>query len=212
MWVRNHQSHLGARVLAAWVGRVAILLAATLAIPALLTAQRRPGVFTGFYSTTGLLTGDLEAGSVTSSTSLAEVPTVALSLLVTAPIKRAPKRAWIAGLRATPLGLGNGDSCVVALGVNGCLNRRFEERVTLLTGGAFDIRSTILRAMVGPGLYSVEGQGTRIGPVLRVDYASPRLRGPTPTLFFTRSFLGSQGGESVGISTLGASLRWVRKR
>jgi hypothetical protein len=203
---------VGLRVVAAWVTCGAAVLAVAVAVPALLTAQRRPGVGTGFYTTTGLLTGDLEVGSVSSSTSFAEAPTVAMSALLTAPLRRAPRRAWIVSLRATPLGVGNGDSCVVALGVDGCLNRRFEERAALLSGGAFDIRSTVLRGMVGPALYSAEGQGARIGTVLRIDYAAPRLRGPTPTLFFTRTFLGSQRGESVGISTLGAGLRWVRKR
>ncbi|MBL0172002.1 MAG: hypothetical protein IPP90_15020 [Gemmatimonadaceae bacterium] len=38
--------------------------------------------------------------------------------------------------------------------------------------------------MVGPTLYQVEGQGARIGTTVRVDFASPRLHGPTPTLFF----------------------------
>ena len=81
-----------------------------------------------------------------------------------------------------------------------------------MAGGAFDIRSTVLRAMVGPALYNVEGQGARLGTAVRIDFASPRLRGRTPTLFFTRTFLGSQRGEQLAISTLGAGFRWIRKR
>ncbi|MFN8716783.1 MAG: hypothetical protein ACK50C_07335 [Gemmatimonadaceae bacterium] len=180
-------------------------------MPTQLAAQRRPGVPMGFYTTTGLPTADVEAGSVTTSSSLAEAPTVALSLLVTGAVKRMPKRAVIVGLRATPLAFGNADSCVVAPGVSGCLNRRFTERVGILVGAAFDIRSTLLRTTIGPTLYNVEEQGARIGTTVRVDFASPRLRGPTPTLFFTRTFLGSQGGEPAAHSTLGAGFRWVRK-
>ncbi len=194
------------------VRTASVALALTVALPTLLAAQRRPGLGTGFYTTTGLVTGDVEAGSISSTTALANAPTVALSLLLTAPLQRLPKRAWIAGLRVNALALGNNRSCFVTPGTSGCQNVRFEERTALLAGGAFDIRSTILRAMIGPALYTVEGQGARLGTSLRLDYAAPRLRGPTPTLFFTRTFLGSQRGEAVGISTLGAGLRWVRKR
>ena len=166
----------------------------------------------GFYTTTGLLTADVEAGSVTSSSATARAPSFALSMLVTTGVKRGPKRAWILGARANAIAFGNGRTCIVIAGTNSCQSPRFEERGALLTGGAFDIRSTLLRAMVGPALYSVERQGTRLGTSLRVDFAAPRLSGPTPTLFFTRTFLGSQRGEAVGISTVGAGFRWVRKR
>jgi hypothetical protein len=189
---------------------LALLLA--VAVPTALHAQRRPGVGMGFYTYTGLLTGDVEIGSMTSSTALAEVPTVGVSVLVAAPIKKAAKRAWIAGLRANAFGVGNGGSCYVTPDITGCQDRRFTERGALMTGGAFDIRSTVLRAMVGPALYSVQGQGTRLGTALRLDYGSPRQRGATPTLFFTRTYLGSERGEALAISTLGASFRWVRKR
>lgn len=196
--------------------RPALLLAVSVALGIVvrtpLTAQRRPGMDMGFYTTTGLLTGDLEGGSVTSSTSLAESPTIAVSLLLTAPLKRMPKRAWIAGVRVNAFGLGNNGSCFITPGSGVCQDRRFEERAALLAGGAFDIRSAVLRAMIGPTLYNVEGQGARLGTAVRLDFAAPRLRGPTPTLFFTRTFLGSQRGEQLAISTLGAGFRWVRKR
>jgi len=122
------------------------------------------------------------------------------------------KSAWIVGVRGTVLSLGNSNQCVVEAGTQGCQDRRFTERAALLTGGAFDIRSTILRAIVGPALYSVQGSGLRMGTQVRIDYAAPRLRGPTPTLFFTQSMLGSQRGRSTSISTFGAGLRWVRRR
>jgi hypothetical protein len=70
----------------------------------------------------------------------------------------------------------------------------------------------VLRALVGPALFRVEQEGTRFGTQVRLDFASPRLSGPTPTLFYTGTFLGSQRGESVVISTIGAGFRWVRKR
>lgn len=190
----------------------AVYLTLTVALPSLLSGQRRPGVNMGFYTTTDLLTGDVEGGSITSSTTQANAPLFAVSLVVTAPLKRASKRAWIAGLRATPIGLGNTASCVRATGEDGCQNGPFNERIGVLAGSAFDIRSRILRTMVGPTLYQVEGQGARIGTTVRVDFASPRLHGPTPTLFFTRTFLGSQRGRAVALSTLGAGFRWVRKQ
>jgi len=174
-------------------------------------SQRRPGVPMGFYTTTGLLSLEVEAGSVTSTTVLAEAPSVAASLLVTGPLVMQAKRAWIAGLRGTALSLGNTDNCVRSPTVAGCQDRRFTERVALLTGGSFDIRSTVLRVMAGPALYSVQGSGTRVGTQVRLDFASPRLNGPTPALFLSRSMLGSQGGRGVGITTLGAGVRWVRK-
>lgn len=173
-------------------------------------AQRRPGVSTGFYTTTGLLTGEVEAGSVNSSTVQTESPTFAVSALVTAPVVKRPHHAWIVGARATALSLGYPDQCVRPLG-GVCESRRYTERGALLAGGSFDVRSTVLRLLVGPALYQVEETGTRVGTGVRIDFAAPRLRGPTPTIFYTRSFMGSQGGRGVGISTFGAGLRWVRK-
>ena len=191
---------------------VALSLALTVAVPTLLSAQRRPGVAMGFYTTTGLVTGEVEGGSVTSSTALASSPSFEASFLLTAPLKKLPKRAWIIGVRARALALGDNDYCSVRPEPGGCRIRRFDERAALLAGGAFDIRSTVLRALVGPALFSVEEQGTRVGTQIRLDFASPRLRGPTPTLFYSGTFLGSQRGESVVISTIGAGFRWVRKR
>lgn len=175
-------------------------------------AQRRPGQNFGFYTTTGLLTGEIEAGSVNSTTEFAEAPKVAVSGLLTTRLVQRRKSAWIVGVRGTVLSLGNTNQCIVEVGTLGCQDRRFTERAALLTGGAFDIRSTILRAMAGPALYQVEGSGLRVGTQLRLDYAAPRLSGFTPTLFLTVSQLGSQRGRSVGLSTLGAGFRWVRRR
>ena len=191
---------------------VALSVALSVAVPALLSAQRRPGVAMGFYTTTGLLTGEVEGGSVTSSTALASSPTFEASFLLTAPLKKLPKRAWIAGVRGRALALGDNDYCSVRPEPGGCRIRRFDERAALLAGGAFDIRSTMLRALVGPALFRVEEQRTRIGTQIRLDFAAPRLRGPTPTLFYSGTFLGSQRGESVVISTIGAGFRWVRKK
>jgi hypothetical protein len=182
------------------------------AVPLDAEAQRRPGRGTNFYTTTGLVAGEVEAGSVTSTTGQATVPAVAASVLVTAPLKRGISRAWIAGVRATPLVLGNGDACLVSPGMAGCQNRYFSERASLLTGGAFDVRSSVLRVMAGATVYSVEESGARLGPTLRVDLSGQRISGPTPSLFLTRTYLGSQGGDAVGITTLGAGMRWVRKR
>jgi hypothetical protein len=200
------------RVLGATLISAAVAAALTVAVPSLLSAQRRPGVAMGFYTTTGLLTGEVEGGSVSSSTALAASPTFEASVLLTAPLKRMPKRAWIAGVRARALALGDNDYCSVRPEPGGCRIRRFDERAALLTGGAFDIRSTVLRALVGPALFRVEEQGTRVGTQLRLDFAAPRLSGPTPTLFYSATFLGSQRGESVAIGTIGAGFRWVRKR
>jgi hypothetical protein len=175
------------------------------------SAQRRPGVSTNFYTTTGLLTADVEAGSLRSTTAFAEVPNFAASVVVTTALAKRTKHAWIAGARATVLSLGNDGGCYATSRDGVCQNLRFTEQVTLHAGGAFDIRSTVLRVMVGPTLYRVEGSGARVGTQLHLDLARPRLRGPTPTLFFARSFLGSERGEAVGISTLGAGFRWVRK-
>ena len=189
-----------------------VSVALSLATPSLLSAQRRPGVAMGFYTTTGRVTGEVEGGSVTSSTALASSPTFEASFLLTAPLKKLPKRAWIVGVRARAFALGDNDYCSVRPEPGGCRIRRFDERAALLAGGAFDIRSTVLRAFVGPALFKVEEQGTRVGTQVRLDFASPRLRGPTPTLFYSGTFLGSQRGESVVISTIGAGFRWVRKR
>lgn len=186
-------------------------LCALVALPSLLSAQRRPGMNMGFYTTTDLLTADVEGGSITSTTSQVNAPRLVVSVLVTAPLKRASKRAWIAAVRATPIGLGNTAPCLRVTGEDGCQNGPFKERIGVLAGSAFDIRSTILRTMAGPTLYQVEGQGVRIGTTVRVDFGSPRLRGPTPILFYTRTFLGSQRGRAAALSSLGAGFRWVRK-
>lgn len=196
------------RLAKAGVAAAALLVLASLRSE----AQRRPGVGMGFYTTTGLVTAEVEGGNVTSTTALAEAPTVAISGLLTVPLKKAPKRAWVAGLRVTPLGIGNGKSCYVTPDITGCQNLRFEERAALLAGGSFDIRTTVLRVMVGPSLYHVEQEGARIGTTVRADFASPRLRGSTPVLFLSRTFLGSQRGEAVGMTTLGLGFRWIRKR
>lgn len=198
--------------LVARIGRVAASIALLAMLPAALDAQRRPGVGMGFYTYTGLLTADVEGGSVSTTSGYAEAPTFAISAHVTAPLVKFRKSAWIVGVRGTPLSLGNGNACLVLPGESGCQSRRFEERVGLLTGGAFDIRETMLRVMAGPTLYDVEDTGARIGTTLRVDFSAPRLRGPTPTLFLTRTFLGNQRGEALGLTTLGAGFRWVRKR
>ena len=211
MRVRSRRVAISTAAVSAAVSAL-VSVALSLALPALLTAQRRPGLAMGFYTTTGLVTGEVEGGSVTSSTALASSPTFEASFLLTAPLKKLPKRAWIAGVRARALALGDNDYCSVRPEPGGCRIRRFDERAALLAGGAFDIRSTVLRALVGPALFRVEEQGTRVGTQIRLDFASPRLRGPTPTLFYSGTFLGSQRGESVVISTIGAGFRWVRKR
>ncbi|WP_396202860.1 hypothetical protein [Gemmatimonas sp.] len=211
MRVRSRRMAISTAAVSLAVSAV-VSVALSVAVPSLLAAQRRPGVAMGFYTTTGLITGEVEGGSVTSSTAQAEAPTVALSALLTAPLKRMPKRAWIVGLRATPLNVGNSGSCYIVRGSAECQNRRFEEQLQLVTGGAFDIRSTVLRVMVGPALFRVEGEGGRVGTAVRLDLASPRLRGSTPTIFYTGTFLGSQRGESLSIGTLGIGFRWLRKR
>ena len=174
-------------------------------------AQRRPGMNMGFYTTTDLRSGDIEAGSVTATTGLSESPTLSASALLTTALRRQPKRAWILGLRTTLVEFGRRRDCLQDFRTGECLSRRYAERASVVAGGAFDIRSTILRVVVGPVLYSVEDKGARIGAQIRVDFASPRLRGPTPTLFISRSVLGSERGRAVGTTTLGAGLRWVRK-
>lgn len=174
-------------------------------------AQRRIGAPVGFYTTTGLPTLDVEGGSVTSTTELTESPRFAISALATRAFVKQAKRAYIVGLRGTALSLGNGNRCNGTGGGSECRSRRFTERVALLAGGAFDIRSTVLRAMAGPVVYGVESSPMRVGTQVRLDYSGPRLSGSSPTLFVTRSFLGSVRGQGAGITTLGAGLRWVRK-
>ena len=196
--------------LTAFTVALTALVALSLVVPRSAESQRRPGVGMGFYTTTGLLTADFEAGSVTSTTVLTESPRFAAAVLVTGALAKQPKRAWIIGVRGTPLAFGHPSRCVT-FGPSECSSRRYTERVSVIAGGAFDIRSTVLRAMIGPALYQVERSGVRIGTQVRLDLAAPRLRGPTPTLFYTRSMLGSEGGRGVGIGTLGAGFRWVRK-
>ena len=186
---------------------IAIILSlSALVMPLQRAAAQRP-----FYTTTGLLTLDVGAGSLRSNASRAEAPSFAVSLMATAPLVKRTKRAWIGGVRAPVLWFGNDDGCDATSASRACRNRRFTERATLFAGGAFDIRSTIFRVLVGPALYNVEGSGARVGSALHIDFGAPRLRGPTPILYFTRSFLGSEGGEAVGISSVGAGFRWVRK-
>ena len=50
------------------------------------------------------------------------------------------------------------------------------------------------------------------GSIVRLDYASPRQRGATPALFASRTFLGSERGDMVALTTIGVSFRWVRKQ
>jgi hypothetical protein len=198
--------------------RFRLLLLALIAVPLVLTppqtagAQRRPGVGMGFYTYTSLVSADVEVGQVSSSTARVEAPTVALSATVAAPLKKMRTSAWIVAARGTALSFGNSDGCLITIGEPGCQQRRFTERLSLLTGAAIDIRSTVLRVMAGPVLYSVEQTGSRLGTQLRVDYGSPRVRGATPILFLSRSFMGSQGGREAGLTTIGASVRFVRKR
>lgn len=197
--------------------RPAVVMAATVclmlavAMPSSVEAQRRPGVNMGFYTTTDLPTLDVEVASVGSSSRQANAPLLALSLVGTKSLKRGKKRALIAGLRATPLSAFNSVPCVRQIGSTTCQSNRFDERVGLLIGGAFDVRSTILRPMVGPTWYNVGGQGARFATTVRLDFASPRLRGPTPTAYLTRTFLGSVRGEGTALTSLGVGLRWVRK-
>ena len=179
----------------------------SLLVPSLLTAQRRPGVGMGFYTYTGLVSGEVEGGSVIATTSLIEAPWVALSAVGTVPLLRQRGKAWIAAARVTPLSLGNRGSCYVTPETTGCQDTRFEERGALLTGGAFDIRSTLLRVMVGPAYVGMEKKGGRLGTMLRLDYTSPRQGGASPALFFSRTFLGSEQGETAALTTLGVSYR-----
>jgi hypothetical protein len=181
------------------------------ATPSPVEAQRRPGVNMGFYTTTDLPTLDVELGSVGTSSGQANSPLLTVSAVATTPLKRASKRALIAGLRATPLSAFSSVPCVRRAGVPGCQSSRFDERVGLLVGGAFDVRSTILRTMVGPTWYHIGGQGARFATTVRLDFASPRLRGPTPTAFLTRTFLGSVRGEGTALTSAGVGFRWVRK-
>ena len=209
--MRAHSSRVRFTVVTCAFAAIAVAAMGAVA-PAALEAQRRPGVGMGFYTYTGLLSGELEGGSVVASTSLIEAPWVALSAVGTVPLLRMRKKAWVAALRVTPLNLGNRGSCYVTPETTGCQDNRFEERAAFMTGGAFDIRSSLLRVMAGPAYVGVENRDARLGAVLRVDYSSPRQRGSSPSLFFSRTFLGSERGESAALSTLGVSMRWVRKR
>jgi len=166
----------------------------------------------GFYTYTGLVSAELEGGSVVASSAFVEAATIAISGMGTVPLLRVPKRAWIAALRVTPLNLGNRGSCVVIPEAVGCQDTRFEERASVMTGGAFDIRATLLRVMVGGAYVSAENSAARFGPIVRVDFTAPRQGGSSPTLFLTRTFLGTVRGESAGLTTVGAGYRWVRKR
>jgi len=190
---------------------VAVCLLLTAVVSCTLSAQRRPGVNMGFYTTTDLVTADVEAATVYSSTGQLRGPQFVGALLVTAPLKRQSKRAWIVGGRATPLALGSTSPCFRPPGVTECPNGRVIERLSVMAGGAFDIRSAIFRAMLGPTMHEVEGRGVRFGTTLRMDFASPRLVGPTPTVFFSRTFLGSQSGRGAALTSVGLGFRWVRK-
>ena len=197
--------------------RGVVVMAATAIVTALtltssLSAQRRPGVGMGFYTFTGLLAAEVEGGSVISSAALAEAPTVAVSGMGTVPLLKGRKKAWIASVRATPLNLGNRGSCVVTPDTIGCQDVRYEERASLLTGAAFDIRSTLLRGMIGAAMVNVEGRGARYGPIVRIDFTAPRQGASSPTLFLTRTFLGRERTESMGLTTVGAGFRWSRKK
>jgi hypothetical protein len=190
----------------------AVSAAALLALPYTSQAQRRPGVGTGFYTYTGLLSTDIEAGSVTGTTAFAEGPTVAASVLVSTALKKLTRKAVIVGLRGTALSLGNNDGCYIVAPSTECQNRRFTERLTLLPGMAWDIRESLLRVTGGPTLFSVEGEGLRLGTQLRVDFARPRQTSTMPTIFLSRSFLGSQRGRGVGFTTLGIGYRFAQKK
>jgi hypothetical protein len=196
--------------------RAATVLLAAVCLPCWsatsLEAQRRPGVGMGFYTYTGLVSAELEGGSVVASSAFVEAATIAISGMGTVPLLRVPKRAWIAAVRVTPLNLGNRGSCVVIPEAVGCQDTRFEERASVMTGGAFDIRATLLRVMVGGAYVSAENSAARFGPIVRVDFTAPRQGGSSPTLFLTRTFLGMVRGESAGLTTVGAGYRWVRKR
>jgi hypothetical protein len=198
-----------ARLTAGAAATVCLMLA--VAMPSSVEAQRRPGVNMGFYTTTDLPTLDVDVASVGTSSGQANSPRFTVSVVGTKSLKRGNKRALIAGLRATPLSAFNSVPCVRRIGSTTCQNTRFDERVGLLVGGAFDVRSTILRPMVGPTWYNVGGQGARFATTVRLDFASPRLRGPTPTAFIARSFLGSVRGEGTALTSAGVGLRWVRK-
>lgn len=198
-------------------GLAAVLLSASLLFQPLLAvssleAQRRPGVGMGFYTFTGLLSAEVEGGSVVSSAALAEAPTIAISGMGTVPLLRGRKKAWIASARATPLNLGNRGTCVVTPETVGCQDVRYEERASVMTGAAFDIRSALLRGMVGAAMVSVEGRGARYGPIVRIDFTAPRQGASSPTLFLTRTFLGRERTESMGLTTVGAGFRWSRKK
>jgi hypothetical protein len=181
------------------------VLSFTLSVAA--DAQRGPG--RRFITTTDRRTFEVEGGSVTSTTTLAEAPSFALSALATAPLAKWPTRAWIVGARTSALNLGNTGGCVLVPPDRTCQNLRFVERFTLLTGGAFDVRTVMIRAMAGPSVYHVEQQGARVGTQLRIDFVTPRISGATPAIFLTRTFLGSQKGRDAQMTSLGASIRFM---
>lgn len=192
-------------------GLLAAVLLASLA-PQRASAQRRPGVGMGFYTYTGLVAGDVELGQVTGTTAYAEGPTVTLSGVVSAPLLKLRKKALIVALRGTAISYGNSDGCLIVPPSADCQQRRFTERFTVLTGMAWDIRESLLRVTAGPALYSVERDGARFGTQVRVDYARPRQGSRMPTLFLSRSFLGSQKGRGVGFTTIGLGIRTAKKQ
>lgn len=187
-----------------------VAAAASAAAPA--TAQRRPGVGMGFYTYTGLVAADVELGQVTSTTAYAESPSVTLSGVVSAPLMKLRKKALIVAARGTAFSVGNKDGCLIIPPSAECQQRRFTERLTVLTGMAWDIRESLVRLTAGPALFSVEQQGARVGTQLRLDYARPRQGSRMPTLFISRSFLGSQRGRGVGFTTLGLGIRTAKKQ
>ncbi|MCA0374427.1 MAG: hypothetical protein LCH84_02085 [Gemmatimonadetes bacterium] len=188
-----------------------VTAALLLAAPQRADAQFRRDSPMGFYTTTARPTLDIEVGGVTSSTVLTESPSFAAGALFTLPVVKLRKKAIIAGVRGTALELGRPRDCLNNFENGECRSRRYAERASVLVGGAFDIRSTILRVMVGPVLQDVEGTGARIGTQVRADYATPRLRGMTPTLFVSRSMMGSEQGRGVGITALGIGFRKIWK-
>lgn len=186
-------------------------IAFTVTAPHRADAQFRRDSPMGFYTTTGRPALDIEFGGVTSSTVLTESPKFAAGALFAFPLAKLRKKAIIAGVRGTAIELGRPRDCLLSFENGVCTSRRYAERVSGLVGGAFDIRSTVFRAMAGPVLYSVEGTGARIGTQLRGDLATPELRGLTSVIFLSRSMMGSENGRGVGITTLGIGFRKIWK-
>jgi hypothetical protein len=189
-----------------------VAAAAALFAPSLASAQRRPGVGMGFYTYTGLVTGEVEIGQVSGTTAYAEGPKVTLSGMFTMPLAKLRKKAIILGLRGTAVSYGNSDGCYIVAPSTECRNRRFTERVTLLPGMSFDIRTVLVRFMAGPTLYSVEKEGSRVGTQVRMDFTRPGIGSTMPTAFVSRSFMGSQFGREAGFTTLGIGLRKANKK